>query len=372
MSNKIVYRKEKGFQLTSNEVDGNFKYLDERIDKVAEKDYFVFDAGYSKSVNVVTVNAGSKWRIKGNEIGNDVPFSFAIDSTSVGCYRVDVVYANDKGQFEIATGVENTDGYVVGRVEQLQYVLVYVSDQGIQSVGDSNSDFVSKLSFGWVQQIMQYGFVSISDQVRNIDVIGGNQYEGNIANPLSKIDFKRELYDGIEISIRNSRTDYMTIRHNISNIFLYTLKDYYLRPGEIIVFKYVKSEDKFYVHGALDIPLTLDNVDEIIGVDSLALFIDSSEGDFIDSMNMRTTLTATVERYFKDFTHQVVQWQWFRESGTTKEDQDSDAIWSLGKNKRIIELTQEDFTQNIYDHSITFMCQAIVEGQTLTAKMNVG
>ncbi|MGG5599303.1 hypothetical protein ACPDHJ_05815 [Myroides sp. C8-3] len=115
-----------------------------------------------------------------------------------------------------------------------------------------------------------------------------------------------------------------------------------------------------------------EGINNILGKNSLTLFIDSSEGDFIDATNLRTILTATVERYFKDFTHQVIQWQWFRESGKTQADQDSDAIWSLGKNKRIIELTQEDFTQNIYDHSITFMCQAIVEGQTITARMSIG
>lgn len=114
------------------------------------------------------------------------------------------------------------------------------------------------------------------------------------------------------------------------------------------------------------------NVENIIGTDSLALFIDSSEGDTIAADNMQTTLTATVERYFKDFTPQVVSWQWFRESGDTQEDRDSDAIWAQDKTSRIIHLTNEDFTANIYNRSVTFTCQAIVNNEVVEAKTTIG
>lgn len=113
-------------------------------------------------------------------------------------------------------------------------------------------------------------------------------------------------------------------------------------------------------------------VEEIIGTDSLKLFIDSSEGETIVADNMQTILTATVERYFNDYTNEVVSWQWFRESGSTQEDRDSDAIWSQGKTERIIHLTAADFTSNIYSRSIVFTCQGIVQNQRLTAQTSIG
>lgn len=115
-----------------------------------------------------------------------------------------------------------------------------------------------------------------------------------------------------------------------------------------------------------------DGINDIIGTDSLALFIDSSQGDTIAADDMQTTLTATVERYFKDFTPQVVSWQWFRESGDTQEDRDSDAIWAQDKTSRIIHLTNEDFTANIYNRSVTFTCQAIVNNEIIEAKTTIG
>lgn len=113
-------------------------------------------------------------------------------------------------------------------------------------------------------------------------------------------------------------------------------------------------------------------INDIIGSSSLNLFIDSSEGETIAADNLQTTLTATVERYFNDYTNEVVSWQWFRESGDTQEDRDSDAIWSQGKTERIIHLTAADFTSNIYSRSIVFICQAIVQNQRLTAQTNIG
>lgn len=114
------------------------------------------------------------------------------------------------------------------------------------------------------------------------------------------------------------------------------------------------------------------NVGSIVGEPKLHLFIDSSEGDTIAADNMQTTLTASVERYFKDFTNQVVSWQWFRESGDTQEDRDSDAMWAIDKTNRIIHLTNEDFTANIYNRSVTFTCQAIVNNELIEAKTTIG
>ncbi|EHO13853.1 hypothetical protein [Myroides odoratimimus] len=108
-----------------------------------------------------------------------------------------------------------------------------------------------------------------------------------------------------------------------------------------------------------------EQIEDIIGQDDLQIFIESSKGYLLLADNLNTTLTPTVQRMFKDLSDKVTSWQWFRESGYTQEDKDSDELWALGKNQRILSLATEDFTLNVYDHSITFICQAIVDNKKI-------
>lgn len=114
-----------------------------------------------------------------------------------------------------------------------------------------------------------------------------------------------------------------------------------------------------------------EQIEEIIGKDDLQIFIESSKGYLLIADDLNTTLTPSVHRMFKDYNSQVTSWQWFRESGTSKEDKDSDEIWALGKTTRILELSAEDFTLNVFDHSITFICQAIVENKKVKQSFTI-
>lgn len=379
MSNSIVYRSEKGSQLTSNEVDGNFRYLDERLDKLSEKDYFIYDAGFSRNDQVITLNSGTKWKIAGVELESLVDTIFTVSRADWTKYRVDAIVVDGNGLFSVINGEESVDGYVMPRVTGnfLTYLYVYVSDAGIQNMSVSvTGDFVSKLSYRWIQTDFQEKFLKLSVDARNFEIVGGNQFVDGKMNAFHGFIFDGDFPDGLEVSVRNKRSDYVTVVNNstesVASISLYTLEDYFLRPNEVIVFKYVRAENKFVVVGGLDIRLSWQNVDDIIGTDSLNLLINSSEGDTIAADNMQTTFTATVERYFKDFTNQVVSWQWFRESGDTQEDRDSDAMWAIDKTDRIIHLTSVDFTANIYNRSVTFTCQAIVNNELIEAKTTIG
>lgn len=370
MSNKIIYRREKGSQLTSSEVDGNFQYLDERIDKALQKDYFIHDSGYVKSGNQITINVGSRWLIGGVENSNAVPFIFDIERSEYGNFRVDVIVANGKGEFDVIKGVESKEGYSIPVIgNSLSYLYVYITDTGVQNIAsEASGDYVSKLSYRWSSIDLRGKTLPIELNQRTIDIVGGNSFEGGIKNGLYGFELKSDFPDGFEISIRNNRTDYITVIHNAEvtiPIKLYTLENYYLRPKEIIKFKYSKEENCFSLTGALDIRLSSQNVDDIIGIDSMNMFIESSKGYLLMADDMNTTLTPTIQQYWKDLTYKAIDWQWYRESGPTQEDHDSDEIWALNKKTRILHLTPEDFTQNVYECSITFTCQAIVEGNEI-------
>lgn len=356
MSNKIVYRREKGVQLTSGEVDDNFKYLDERIDKVSEKDYISYDAGNTYSGNTVTVNAGCKWSIVGVEYSNAVDIAFAIDASAKDMYRVDVIYFDKAGVVDVQKGTENAKGYNKQRIEHLEYLTVYVNDRGIQSVNtDVGGDYVSKLSFGWVDVDHDKPVLEATEQRSHINIVGGNKVINLVANGVFEIGVPADFHDGYEVSIRNLRTSYVTLV-NSDKLRIYTGQDYTLRPGEIVTFRCDKRNKAFVVSGALDIRLDWQNVDEIIGVDSMRMMVDSSAGDALNPNDLNTKLTPTILRYFKDYTSDAVGWQWARFSG----DETADAEWAKGKTKRVLELVPADFTAAIHTGQVSFMAEAVV------------
>lgn len=122
---------------------------------------------------------------------------------------------------------------------------------------------------------------------------------------------------------------------------------------------------------APDVKQIDDIVDVITGSGSLTLYIESSKGDLLDLDDLNTTLTPYVDRYFNDATDKVTSWKWYRESGITQEDKDADDIWAIDKNHRILNLTAEDFTHNILEHGVTFICEARIEKRILKARVKI-
>ncbi|MGM7552574.1 hypothetical protein [Myroides odoratimimus] len=362
MSNKkITYRKEKGSRLTSNEVDQNFSYLDERIDKVSQKDYIIYNAGYTYNSTAVTASSGSVWLLDGEQYTNMMDFAFSVKPTSKDRYRVDVIYMDKAGVIDIKTGIESAEGYIKDRIDVLEYLLVYVNELGVQSVSASiDGDYISKLSLGWVDVDHKKPVLEATEQRSHINIVGGNVIIDTIANGIFEISVPVDFHDGYEVAIRNLRTSYLTLV-NSSKLRIYTGQDYTLRPGEIITFKYDKREQCFVVSGALDIRLDWQNVDEIIGVDSMRMVVDSSAGDALNPNDLNTKLTPTILRYFKDYTSDAVGWQWSRFSG----DETADKVWSKGKTKRVLELTPSDFTDAINKGNVSFMCEAVVNNATV-------
>ncbi|MGG5617029.1 hypothetical protein ACPDHD_11985 [Myroides odoratimimus] len=361
LNKKITYRKEKGSRLTSNEVDQNFSYLDERIDKVSQKDYIIYNAGYIYNSTAVTASSGSVWLLDGEQYTNMMDFAFSIKPASKDRYRVDIIYMDKAGVIDIKTGIESAEGYIKDRVDVLEYLLVYVNELGIQNVSASiDGDYISKLSLGWVDVDHNKPVLEVTEQRSHINIVGGNVIIDTIANGIFEIYVPADFHDGYEVAIRNLRTSYVTLV-NSSKLRIYTGQDYTLRPGEIITFRYDKKNKAFAVSGALDIRLDWQNVDEIIGVDSMRMVVDSSAGDALNPNDLNTKLTPTILRYFKDYTSDAVGWQWSRFSG----DEAADKAWSKGKTKRILELTPSDFTDAINKGNVSFMCEAVVNNATV-------
>ncbi|MEC4083569.1 hypothetical protein [Myroides odoratimimus] len=361
LNKKITYRKEKGSRLTSNEVDQNFSYLDERIDKVSQKDYIIYNAGYTYNSTAVTASSGSVWLLDGEQYTNMMDFAFSIKPASKDRYRVDIIYMDKAGVIDIKTGIESAEGYIKDRVDVLEYLLVYVNELGIQSVSASiDGDYISKLSLGWVDVDHKKPVLEVTEQRSHINIVGGNVIIDTIANGIFEIAVPADFHDGYEVAIRNLRTSYVTLV-NSSKLCIYTGQDYTLRPGEIVTFRYDKKNKAFAVSGALDVRLDWQNVDEIIGVDSMRLVVDSSAGDALNPNDLNTKLTPTILRYFKDYTSDAVGWQWSRFSG----DETADKAWSKGKTKRILELTPADFTDAINKGNVSFMCEAVVNNATV-------
>lgn len=355
--------------------------LDDSISKLYNRGRIIYDNGFKiDQDNTVFIYRGLKWSINGKEYTYRKDLKFNID-TSVEGRRLDLIVCDDNNglRYIIGSGVDNETKPTPPTIgeNELIYLYVYIED-GVYELIAFDRYFQSNLKENWFKSFIVNRIVNVTPYVTSIEIVGSNDYMNNkFTNVIFGVE-ANNIYDGMEISILNSRTDYCTISHNAHidapiPFFLYTHQDYYLRPNETIVFKFQQDRNVFVVKGGLDIrKLTEQDIGDIIGNDSLTLFIDSSEGEFLDYSNPRTLLTPYVDKYFKDYTDKVTRWQWFRESGDTQEDRDSDEIWSQDKTSRLLLITEDDLTEKIYNNSVTFICQAIIESEIIqgTLKFN--
>lgn len=104
----IVYRSVKGSKLTSDEVDGNFRYLDSSINPDR-----IISLGTETIVGNEYTYEGYTWQLGGvqiNNIGN--PIQIVLPSATTGFKRNDISVFKANGTIERIAGIE-TDGEIV-------------------------------------------------------------------------------------------------------------------------------------------------------------------------------------------------------------------------------------------------------------------
>jgi hypothetical protein len=106
----IVYRSTKGSKLTSNEVDGNFQYLENLIG--GNGNVLVTQTGFTLVGQNLTIASGWVWKILNNTYTNASSVVVTIPFAATGKTRIDLVVANQSNTFVRVAGVESTSNPV--------------------------------------------------------------------------------------------------------------------------------------------------------------------------------------------------------------------------------------------------------------------
>jgi hypothetical protein len=101
----IVYRSVKGSKLTSDEVDGNFQYLEGLIG--GDGNVLVTQSGFSLVDQDLTIASDWVWKILGVTYTNPSSVVINIPFAATGKTRIDLVVANQSNTFVRVAGVES-------------------------------------------------------------------------------------------------------------------------------------------------------------------------------------------------------------------------------------------------------------------------
>jgi hypothetical protein len=142
----LIYRSIKGSKLTSDEVDGNFQYLESLVGGDGNK--IVFENGFSLVDQNITFAEDWVWNILNIQHTNSAEVVINIPFAASGKQRIDLIVANQSNTFERIVGVESISNPVAPSVplNKISVTFITVTD-GV--VGEPTnpiigSDFVKK------------------------------------------------------------------------------------------------------------------------------------------------------------------------------------------------------------------------------------
>ena len=241
----ITYRSNKGSRLTSDEVDANFRELDQNGNRI------VIDAGFSVVGQDITMSSGYEWKILGNDYTNASNVTISVPFASSGNQRIDLIVANTSNSFERIAGVESASNPALPSV--LGKIVITTIDVTDGTIGSGSSTIVGadyvKKSFAQPYSYSESGanksiplhplgysevrltnssLISISGF--NVDLISGNP---NAEVPfLRKKIFVKNL-TGNDVVFKNGDSVNADIQLNIKGN-----TDVIVPNGEVIVFDY--------------------------------------------------------------------------------------------------------------------------------------
>ena len=253
----IVYRSQKGSKLTSDEVDGNFQYLENEVNQVANPNRIITLGTESKVDNTYTYQ-NYVWSLNNVEYTNSTPNVLTIAPATTGFKRKDISVFTNNGTIEIVQGIE-TDGTTVTTPEVpagTLYFKFYDID-GATVVDDPTDPIIGeqfiKKSFS---QPLYYAYTG-SNVVIPLPPTGNEKFYfvNDLLTSLSGFNLSlitgnptAEIpYNGKEIIVFNATANPITINHNAVADIPFIIKDasnLIVPPGELVRFMYEGGEMK--------------------------------------------------------------------------------------------------------------------------------
>jgi hypothetical protein len=121
----IVYRSAKGSRLTSDEVDGNFQYLESLIG--GQGNAIITENGFSLVGQDITFNASWVWNILNVEYSNPADVEINIPLAATGNQRIDLIVVNTLNTFERIAGTESNSNPIAPSVPLNKIVVSFIT-----------------------------------------------------------------------------------------------------------------------------------------------------------------------------------------------------------------------------------------------------
>lgn len=218
----ITYRSAKGSKLTSDEVDGNFQYLEGLVG--GDGNTLITQNGFTLVDQDLTMTSGWVWKILGTTYSNPSSVVINIPFATTGNSRIDLVVANSSNTFTRIAGVESTSNPVAPTLP-INTILVTFYEVTDGTISETSSPITGSI-FKKKTESLGYGDPSLSgtNAVIQLRPEGNSRYA--FSNPLLvSIDgFGLSLisgnlnaeapYDGKDLFIENTGTTPITLLHD--------------------------------------------------------------------------------------------------------------------------------------------------------------
>jgi len=247
----IVYRSTKGSKLTSNEVDGNFQYLENLIG--GNGNVLVTQTGFTLVGQNLTIASGWVWKILNNTYTNASSVVVSIPFASTGKTRIDLVVANQSNTFVRVAGVESTSNPVAPSLPSNTILVTFY--EVTDGVVLTPTEPIIGSAFKKKSEALGYGDPDLSgtNAVIQLRPEGNSRYAFSNASLISIDGFGLSLitgnpdaetpYDGKDLFIENTGTTPFTLLHDgpgtASSKFFFTDEQNLTIPaGEKVWLKY--------------------------------------------------------------------------------------------------------------------------------------
>lgn len=269
----ITYRSIKGSKLTSNELDGNFSYLEALIG--GNGNVLVTKMGFNLVSQELTINSGWIWKILGVSYTNASDVTITIPYAASGKTRIDLIVANQSNTLIRVPGVESESTPVTPSlpINTILVTFYEVTDGVIEVPSDPivGTQFKKKSE----SLVYSYPLLSGANAVIQLRPEGNSYYEiGN--NDLISIDgFGLNLITGNisaevpyamkDLIISNIGTTAIVLKHNgpgtaNSKFFFLNEQDFVIPPGGKVWFKFGLPYCFFIFKSWASDSLTLDDI----------------------------------------------------------------------------------------------------------------
>jgi hypothetical protein len=218
----IVYRSVKGSKLTSNEVDGNFQYLENLVG--GQGNSVVAETGFSLVAQDLTIAPGWVWQILNTSYTNASSVVLNIPFATSGNERIDLIVANQSNTFERIAGIESVSNPSAPSLPSNKILVTFITvSDGV--IGNPSAPIIGT-QFKKKSEAAAYTDPTLSgaDAVVELQPNGQSVYAFSNAGLTSIDGFGLDLitgnpsaevpYNGKDILVYNNKAGNLTLKHD--------------------------------------------------------------------------------------------------------------------------------------------------------------